>query len=95
MLTKVSCSPSLDKNSFTDIVNNINFSNMFLINELGLKKYLGFTKLMNLLGMYYPLSSITDTKLSMKLKEEIINKFLLTIDNANISDLSTIEKLVY
>lgn len=95
ILTKISYSVIIDDELFIKKLAESNYITLYLSNELGSKKFMEFSELVNLLGIYYPMVNIPDTELSLKLKEGILNKFLNTIKTENVDNLLKLEDLIF
>lgn len=95
VLSKLKLNSTINDLSLINVIGKCNFVALFLINEMGFKKYVEFTELVDQLGMYYPLGHLTDSELVLKIKDKILNKFIDSIQNVNLDSIKTIEKLLF
>lgn len=95
ILTKISYSVIIDDELFIKKLSESNFVTMYLSNELGSKKFMEFSELVNMLGIYYPMINIPDTDVLMKLKEGILNKFLGALDSDKVENLLKLEDFIF
>lgn len=95
-LSKIRTRPNINPDTLSKLVNNINLSSLYLIRELGIRKFLEFSNLIDSLGVYYPIKEIPDSRLCNEVKKELINNFTSSIDkNFNMSSIDSIEKLLF
>lgn len=78
-----------------DILNSINYSNLFLINELGIKKFFEYNTLLSKLNIEYMSESRNDSLLSIEVKTRILEKFIDSIKNVSVDNYEVIEKLIF
>lgn len=95
ILRKVRYNSRIDDSNLINDINKMNLISLYLIDELGYKKFREFTDFIDLLGLYYPYGQIPDSDVVLKIKDRLLNKFVDSISNTNVDNISAIEKLLF
>lgn len=95
-LSKIRARPNINPDTLLKLVSTINLSTLFLIRELGVRKFLEFSNLIDSLGVYYPMKEVPDSRLSNEVRQNLISSFTSSVDkNFGMGNIDTIEKLIF
>jgi hypothetical protein len=95
ILSKVRYKTEINDEDIMDIISKTNYPSLFLIKHLGIPKYLEFTNLITKLGIYYPIVNVSDDKLVIDIKSQLLNSFKDSLNGLSIKDVSLIESLIF
>lgn len=95
-LSKIRARPNINPDTLLKLVSTVNLSSLFLIRELGIRKFLEFSNLIDSLGIYYPIKEVPDSRLANEVRQNLISSFTSAVDkNFGMGSIDTIEKLIF
>lgn len=95
LLSRVRLKSDINDGNLSELLSNCNFISLYLINELGIKKYKEMTELMDNFGIYYPVSKVPDNEAVLNVKDAILHKFTESLSNVKLTDLTVLENLIF